>query len=186
MLVLIQINTEIFPAICWGIRGSGQKLRRVVFFHILICLSNLSNFLSEFHYLFGARRDWKCYLAFLSLEARRSSVRHITPPESREQSCSPSLISNLWLPPAGTAGVFHSITSSLLQIQSNENSLPVTACESRTEITSVHLVGLRTHSFAGIDFLILVPLLLDSAQKTNSGKWILPLQGLFQIIACKC
>lgn len=131
------------------------------------------------------KKDWKCYLRFLSLEARRNSVRHITQTESREQSWGPSLISNLWLPPAGTAGVFHSIYSSLLQIESNENSLPVTACEPGTEITSVHLVWLCRHSFAGIDFLILVPLLLDSAQKTNSRKWILPLQGLFQIITWK-
>lgn len=121
MFAPILINTGIFPAICWGIGAQVISLNVCcVFlffcFCVLFYLSNLSNFLSMFHYLFGANK----------IDSGTLDSCHLWPAEIAQDTSStlkqgsmPSacLISNLWLPPAGTAGVPHSASSSLLEIQ---------------------------------------------------------------------
>lgn len=73
--------------------------------------------------------------------AWRDGVRRITQAAAREHFSGLCLISNLWLPPAGTAGVLHSLSSGSRRCGSNENPPSVPACESGAEIASVHLAG---------------------------------------------
>lgn len=140
--VFIVIKTGIFSTVCWGIWGAGHRLKFVVvflLFYFKLFIWSLQ-FLSAFHSLLGQIRlivaPW-----VLVTWGFWESTRRITHAESREHSFGLCLISNLWLPPAGTARVLHSISSPSSRFRSNENSPAVTACESCTEITSVHLAG---------------------------------------------
>lgn len=87
-----------------------------LFFCFLIYLSNHSNFLSVFHYLFGTNEiDGGTLVSCHS--GPGEAVWDASPSWIEGAVRGPQLISNRWLPPAGTARRLRSVSCALLRVQ---------------------------------------------------------------------